>query len=82
MSVRLDATNSPAQDFAVQICTGSGTGKTCALPLQRITVGQTLSATSADRIAQTVSLLRRDCVTSGTQGNAPLTYAVTMTYLK
>ena len=82
MSVRLDATNAAAQDFAAQICTGGGATKTCALSLQRITVGQTLSATSEEGVAQTLSLLRRDCVTAGTQAATPLTYTVTLTYLK
>lgn len=82
MSIRLDATNAAAQDIGVQICTGGGNTKTCSLPQQRIVVGQTLNATSDDRIAQTLTLLRRDCTTGATQTSAPVTYAVTLTYLK
>src|SRR5688500_2956220 len=63
MSVRLDATNSAGQDIGVQICSGGGATGTCALPQQRIVVGQTLSATSDEGIAQRLTLLRRDCTT-------------------
>ena len=82
MSVRLDATNSAAQDFMAQICTGGGATGTCSLPLQRITVGQTLTATSGEGVAQRLSLLRRDCTSGNTQVQTPLTYTVTLVYLK
>lgn len=82
MSVRLDATNSAGQDFGVQICTGGGNTGTCALPQQRITIGQTLTATSAEGVAQRLTLLRRDCTTGATQAPATLTYTVTLAYLK
>lgn len=82
MSVRLDATNSAEQDFMAQICTGGGATGSCALPLQRITIGQTLSATSGEGVAQRLSLLRRDCTAGNTQAPATLTYTVTLVYLK
>ena len=82
MSVRLDATSAAEQDFNVQICTGGGNTGTCSLPLQRITIGQTLSATSGEGVSQRLSLLRRDCTTGNAQAPAPLTYTVTLVYLK
>jgi hypothetical protein len=82
MSVRLDATSSDGQDFGVQICTGGGATGTCALPQQRITIGQTLTATSGEGVAQRLTLLRRDCTTGATQAPAALTYTVTLVYLK
>lgn len=82
MSVRLDATNAAAQDFGVQICTGGGATGTCSLGLQRITTGQTLTATSAEGVAQRLAFLRWDCVGTGPQAPAALTYTATLTYMK
>ena len=82
ISVRLDATNAATQDMSIQICPGNDTPSLCTVPQQRITVGQTLSAARNGGANQTLKLLRMDCVTSGTQVNAPITYATSLTYMK
>ena len=82
ISVRLDATNAPSQTVSLQICPGSDIPGQCTVSQETIAVGQTLSGPRNGGTGQTLKRLRQDCVSGTAQGNAPIAYSTTLTYLK
>jgi len=82
ISVRLIATSDPVQTLSVQVCPGVDVANTCTLPQQKINVGQTLTAPRKTGSAQNLKLLGYYCVYGGTVNPNPVTYTVSVTYMK
>jgi hypothetical protein len=81
--VRLVATSDPAGALSVQVCPGGmDSGNNCSIAQQRISVGQSLSGARRGVAQQNLKLLPHSCVFGGTPAGGPVTYSVSVTYLK
>jgi hypothetical protein len=82
MSVRLVATSDPAGALSVQLCAGGIDNRDCTINQQKIAVGQALSGARKGEAAQNLKLLPHNCVFGGPVMTTPITYTVTLTYMK
>jgi hypothetical protein len=83
IDVRLVATSDAAGALSVQVCPGGvDTGSNCSIAQQKIAVGQTLTGVRRGIALQNVKLLPHNCVFGGPPSTAPITYTVTVTYMK
>jgi hypothetical protein len=83
ISVRLVATSDPNNTLSIQVCGGgTDTAGNCAIPQQRISVGQTLTGARKGVSQQNVKALPFACVFTSTFDPTPMTYTLSVTYLK
>ncbi len=83
ISVRLVATSDPNNALSIQVCSGATDASTnCAVTQQRINVGQTLSGPRKGTEQQTIKPLPFACVFTSTLDPTPMTYTLSVTYMK
>lgn len=83
ISVRLVATNDPNNALSIQVCPGGvDSGSNCSITQQRINVGQTLTGTRKGVNQQNIKPLPFACVFTSTLGQTPVTYTLSVTYMK
>lgn len=82
LSVRLVATSDPAGALSVQVCAGGVDDGNCSIRQQRIAVGQTVTGTRRGQALHNLKLLPHNCVFGGAPLGAPVTYTVSITYMK
>jgi hypothetical protein len=83
ISVRLVSTSDPNNALSIQVCSGGvDTSGNCAITQQRINVGQTLSGPRKGTDQQTVKPLPFACVFTSTLDATPMTYTLSVTYMK
>lgn len=83
ISVRLVATSDPNSALSIQVCGGGvDTSGNCAITQQRINVGQTLTGARKGGDQQTVKPLPFACVFTSTLDPTPMTYTLSVTYMK
>ena len=83
IAVRLVSTSDPNSALSIQVCSGAVDNSTnCAITQQRINVGQTLSGPRKGTEQQTVKPLPFACVFTSTLDPTPMTYTLSVTYMK
>jgi hypothetical protein len=83
IAVRLVATSDPSGMLSLQVCpSGVDSGGNCTIPQQRIAVGQTLNGARKGTPLQNIKPLPFACVFTGAVNTTPMTYTLSVTYMK
>ena len=83
ISVRLVSTSDPNAALSIQVCpNGLDSGNNCTIAQQRINVGQTLTGARKGVSLQNIKPLPFACVFTSTFSPTPMTYTLSVTYMK
>jgi hypothetical protein len=82
ISVRLVGTSDAAGALSVQVCADGIDNRDCSINQQKIAVGQTLAGARKGGATQNLKLLPHSCVFGGAPAAGPVTYTVSLTYMK
>ena len=83
IAVRLVATSDPNAALSIQVCpSGVDNGSNCTIAQQRINVGQTLTGARKGTSLQNIKPLPFACVFTSTFSPTPVTYTLSVTYMK